>query len=317
MDNKLTNSNPTILDELLNVFWLRPETALWRSIDIEIMKDFDFSSPSLDLGCGDGIYSFIRGGGKFDMTFDAFQSVESIDHYFDKVDIYNSSTKINPLIIKNPEYQIDYAFDHKINLLEKGKTLGLYKNFVQGDANKKLPFNDDYFNSIFSNIIYWLDDPGTVFGEIYRILKPGGCCCVMLPNYNFKDFSFYYDYCVNQQNKKYQFLEYLDRGNMSMIKHVKNKEDWGKIIQNSGLEVISHKMHLSRTTIQIWNVGLRPLFPLLYKMVTNIDKEKIIEIKKEWIETLKLFIEPISRMDSELTQNTEPAFHCFILRKDI
>ena len=30
-----------VLKELLNVYWLRPETALWRAIDIEIMKDFE------------------------------------------------------------------------------------------------------------------------------------------------------------------------------------------------------------------------------------------------------------------------------------
>ena len=62
------------LRELLNVYWLRPETALWRSIDIEIMKDFEINGKSLDLGCGDGVLSFIRAGGKFDITFDDYQS---------------------------------------------------------------------------------------------------------------------------------------------------------------------------------------------------------------------------------------------------
>ena len=70
MDKKLPTT--TYLEELLSVFWLRPETALWRSIDIETMKDFEFFAPSLDLGCGDSIFSFIRAGGRFDITFDAF-----------------------------------------------------------------------------------------------------------------------------------------------------------------------------------------------------------------------------------------------------
>ena len=62
----------SILRELLNVYWLRPETALWRSIDIEIMKDFEIKGKSLDLACGDGILSFIRAGGKFDIAFNYF-----------------------------------------------------------------------------------------------------------------------------------------------------------------------------------------------------------------------------------------------------
>ena len=65
----------SILKELLNVYWLRPETALWRALDIETMKDFKVTGRSLDLGCGDGVLSFIRGGGKFDISFDDYQSI--------------------------------------------------------------------------------------------------------------------------------------------------------------------------------------------------------------------------------------------------
>jgi hypothetical protein len=50
-------------------------------------------------------------------------------------------------------------------------------------------------------------------------------------------------------------------------------------------------------------------------MVSNIDREKIIEIKKEWISTIKIFLEPVNKMDSELNKEIEPAFHCFILEK--
>ncbi len=52
-----------VLMKFLNAFWLRPETALWRTLDVESMRDFEFVSPSLDLGCGDGTFSFVRGGG--------------------------------------------------------------------------------------------------------------------------------------------------------------------------------------------------------------------------------------------------------------
>ena len=38
------------LKELLNVYWLRPETALWRAIDIEVMKNFDICGNTLDFG---------------------------------------------------------------------------------------------------------------------------------------------------------------------------------------------------------------------------------------------------------------------------
>lgn len=51
-----------ILKNFLNAYWLRPETAMWRALDAISMNDFEFLSPSLDLGCGDGVFSFLRGG---------------------------------------------------------------------------------------------------------------------------------------------------------------------------------------------------------------------------------------------------------------
>ncbi len=90
---KQSDSNP-YFDQFLSVFWLRPETALWRSIDTLAMRDFEFLEPSLDLGCGDGIFSFVRAGGCFDITFDAFQAVGKLDHFFDKVDIFDDYNSI-------------------------------------------------------------------------------------------------------------------------------------------------------------------------------------------------------------------------------
>ncbi len=306
------------LDQLLNVYWLRPETALWRSIDIRAMREFQFLSPSLDLGCGDGIFSFIRAGGRFDITFDAFQALSNLDSFFDKVDIFNSySGDLCPVIEKLVNYQIDFAFDHKENLLKKAKSLGLHKEFIVGDANKRLPFGDGSFNSVFSNIIYWLEDPAHSFLELSRILRPKGRCCVMLPNSTFPECSFYYDLYIRQKNDKFRFLEKLDRGRITdNIKHSKSYRDWLSIIECAGLTVRQHSMHLSKTTIQIWDIGLRPIFPLLYKMASGLQKEPLLDIKKQWIDTFSQFLDPIAAMDGELNPDTEPGFHCFILEKE-
>ena len=48
-------------ESLLNAHWLRPETAMWRAEDILSMKSMNikFKKKSLDLGCGDGIFTYI------------------------------------------------------------------------------------------------------------------------------------------------------------------------------------------------------------------------------------------------------------------
>jgi len=64
-----------ILKDFLNIYWLRPETAVFRSIDAVVMKDFVFQSPSLDFGCGDGLFSFLRAGGNLDPDFPQFYTI--------------------------------------------------------------------------------------------------------------------------------------------------------------------------------------------------------------------------------------------------
>ncbi|HSI43291.1 MAG TPA: class I SAM-dependent methyltransferase [Methylotenera sp.] len=307
----------TTFEELLNVFWLRPETALWREIDIRAMQPFSFISPSLDIGCGDGIFSFIRAGGKFDKQFDAFQAMSGLERFFDKVDVFDAfNEKISPIVTQIPHYQIDCGFDHKENLLSKASQLGLYKSLKQGDGNQNLPFSDDSFNSIFSNIVYWLNDPQDALKEISRILKPKGQLCLMLPNSTLPEYSFYNQLFVRTGDKKWAFLDKLDRGRFSdNIRQAKTHQVWEEMFSKAGLKVLQHRAHLSKVVVQTWDIGLRPLFPVLYKMAQAIPTTELSDIKSEWIATLRHFLEPLADMDEALSNESEPAFHCYILEK--
>jgi len=51
------------LKQYLNLFWLRPENGLLCTFKSEVMNDIGFESPSLDLSCGDGLFTFIHLGG--------------------------------------------------------------------------------------------------------------------------------------------------------------------------------------------------------------------------------------------------------------
>lgn len=307
----------TTFEELLNVFWLRPETALWREVDIRAMQRFNFKAPSLDLGCGDGIFSFIRAGGGFSSEFDAFRAMSGLDKFFDNVDVFDAfDDRVSPAVTHVPGYRIDCGFDHKANLLSKAGQLGLYESLKQGDANQKLPFPDESFNSIFSNIVYWLDDPQAVLKEIGRILRPGGQACLMLPNQTFPEFSFYNQLYVKTDDQKWAFLEKLDRGRFSdNIRQSRSHSAWEAMFNLAGLCVAAHKAHLSKTIVQTWDIGLRPMFPVLYRMAEAIPPDRLPDIKREWIATLRQFLEPLADMDDELSKQAEPAFHCYILEK--
>ena len=54
----------------LNVNWLRPESALWDALASSVISQIPILSPSLDLGSGNGSFSFITAGGTFSSKYD-------------------------------------------------------------------------------------------------------------------------------------------------------------------------------------------------------------------------------------------------------
>lgn len=265
---------------------------------------------------------FFGVGGVLSEAYDVFLDVDRLDEFFNNVDVYDSfhedvDNKFS--IIRPADGWINIGLDHKDNLMKKAERLGLYKEFVVSDANKKLPFEDNSLASVFSNIIYWLDSPEHVFKEIYRILRRSGRACVMLPNTSFLTASFYNShYVAKGKPEEFQFLELIDRGRASdNIKVVKTRKGWEEIICNAGFVIEECIPHLSKTLMQMWDIGLRPIFPFIKDMTDYMPKGDLLKLKKKWVylfETIGYSI--IMNDESEkLMQGEEHCFFCFIIRK--
>src|ERR1700730_12797869 len=100
--------NSALLRTFLEYYWLRPETAMWRALDCTALARFELRRPSLDLGCGDGTFSFIRAGGAYEPAYDAFFHVGGLHRFFEGEDIYDrfDVTAARPSIVKSSEYRI-------------------------------------------------------------------------------------------------------------------------------------------------------------------------------------------------------------------
>ncbi len=303
------------LYEFLNAYWLRPETALWRTVDVLTMSKVKFYGKSLDFGCGDGVFSFIRAGGTFKESFDVFQGAGQLDKFYENIDVYDHSLTKHIVTNKSPSYRINVGFDHKQTLLNKAKKLSFYDELILGDGNDKLPFNDNEFDTVFSNIVYWLDNLPSVLSELSRVLKPGGNIFLMLLDKNFVQSSYYYNYQVRNKVEGFEFLKLLDRGRVSSnIKISRTSDEWRDEITKSGLNIIEHKKHLSQRLLSIWDVGFRPIFPALAKATNKMSNEQRQEFKSDLINILKMYCEPL--IDLEKTREDDnKGFHFFHLSK--
>ena len=81
---------------------------------------------------------------------------------------------------------VDFAWveGHGMNADELAKNRRLDHHFVQNlNDNPRLPLEDRSFDAVLNTVsVQYLQQPEVVFGEIYRILKPGGLAIVSFSN---------------------------------------------------------------------------------------------------------------------------------------
>ena len=305
------------LTAFLNLFWLRPETALWRTLDCLALKDIPFEGPILDVGCGDGLFSFTRAGGAIDPAYDPFLQAGNLNQYFDNADIYDHYNKqaAVPSVVREPVYSIDLGLDHKSNLLMKAKSTGLYRNVQQHDLDTGLPEVDIKFKTIFSNMLYWLPNYRTTLKDIQSVLADDGRVVLTVPSETFRDYSFYQRLHVKTNDPQWQWLQLLDRGRSDSIKLCYSLDEWSEIFLEAGLSISHHRRYLSKTVLEAWDIGLRPLSPLLIEMSNKLDTTDRTSIKEKWVQSLIPLMEPLCELDWVTDHRSPPGFFMFVLEK--
>lgn len=301
------------LKQFLNLYWLRPENGLITTFKSKAFDDIKFESPSLDLSCGDGLFSFIHFGGSFEEDFDYFKSTKAKKFSHNSfIDIYDSFDKnYSVKIKKRPTIKIDYGTDWKQSLLKKASVLNFYNNLILHDNNKiPIPFEKNYFKTIHSNSIYWVNNVSNLLKEIHRILHPDGIAIleVMTP------------YHLETLKELEQFLSpkaitILDRKRRESMPGLVPFLKWKDLVlKNKFLIEDVRSVYPHKLIIELWNIGLRPISHLLIQMSESLSKEDRLRIKKEWVEIFFQLFKPLLYLKNSYVLEKDP-YICFILKK--
>ena len=279
-------------DELLSINWLRPESALFRFVETEILfaiKNKCLKYPMLDMGCGDGLFTSILFGGKINKKYDAYSAID-----FSQKDIYNNFRKIPADFFEKKPSRIGFGLDIKKNSALMASALKVYDQVKTGDA-RKLPFGNESVNSVFSNMIDDIknEDLITVFKEANRVLKPNGCLIFTTPTERFKEFLFYRnkaEAAIKKGNKAdyARFME-LDRGRSFWESRPMNL--WNTIFKETSFEMVGYTEYGNSDFVQFWDTGFRPFFSHLASL-RNALLENILYLpaKKVFMEIIREYI---------------------------
>lgn len=297
------------LNEQLNVYWLRPESALWTAVASYEISLLNIRQVDIDLGSGNGIFSFITAGGRFSEKFDWFLQADISSKRKNVFDNFNPEMSKEDFIKKAPDICYRVAFDKKKVMLDQARTLGWYNEYVEGDIAKPYPFDDESASTIFSNILYWIPDPHPAIKEVRRVLKKGGHLVLCLPDPMFLNF------CLTYQShlKEYKWLYSLNRKRSDCMKRYYRLADIKSLADLYDFKLIYHKMYLSRELLTFWDIGLRPLIRPLIKMVGFLTEKERLEVKRDWVDQLKEDLAPI--VEREISTNSPKGYHLCVLEK--
>lgn len=302
------------LRQYLNVFWLRPENALFRSLQCQALAEVEFEQPSLDLNCGDGVSSFLMGGGEFEQSFDVFGATDDLDDFFENEDIYNAVPGgYDPDIAKRPDFEFTVGNDIKPNLLKKAAALDYYDELIEHDNNEPLPFEDDRFRTVFGNSIYYIDELELHLDEIQRVMHPDGKGVFALFTEHVHDF-------LRRLSNKYEselgtnLIEMIDRGRSDNHERLYDDEGWTRKLNDAGFEVVERKQTVSWWHVNMWHIGLRPISPHLIRMAYGLPLDQRLSVKADWLDTWEGLLKPFAERGFDFGRETLPPELVYVVR---
>lgn len=305
-----------LVKEFLNINWLRPECVIWSAKAAQLLRGYFPRNPSLDIGCGNGLTMFLAAGGGLDIQYDWFINAAT-EGFLEGRDIYDSDAGvgISEYISRKPSHFMDCGVDHKKNLISQaGQLSGFYRKTLTADAQRDLRslFRKGEFLDVYSNILYWLDNPEDVINDVFHLMRPGGRFIACAPRRVFFENRFSFKH--REAGPLSGILKLLDRGRSDSYRTEATDEALAGYCEAAGFKLISRENYVSPTTLMVWDIGLRPLSPVLISMANSFSPEMRLSKKKEFMELLMVYLRELWKLE-ENAPREKMAFSQLVFQK--
>lgn len=303
------------LDAFLNLLWLRPESAVLCACHAQVLARYlSLRSPGrmAELCCGDGTFSFILLGGRFAPDWDAFQATAAFRRTGGGNDIFDHfDESYRPEIQEPPRRPVDLGVDLRPSMLQRAGTLGHYRELRAHDLAEPLVVDQHGFNTVLLlQSINHLPDPGLAASSLYAAAGDEGMAYVTTYDPSFCEF-----YTRLDRQFAPEWVGLVERNMRQAWPVLLNVDEWTRLFRKAGFGAIEVIPLLSRRFAPVWNVGLRPIAPLLIRMrelARSRDRLALAELKSEWV---SLFLELAAPFAAPAPTVNEAGTHLFVLSR--
>lgn len=298
--------------QYLNIYYLKPFDAINDTLtSYLIFQNTKFKKNYVEIGSGDGMFSYIMHGGKFSLNFDRY-----IDVDLDNQDIFDTHKKkinINPGFknLIRPSLSIDARANHVKKISEIGFSKKVLNFRLENLHLKKISSNFIFFYTA-----HGINNLEKCIKSSAKILKKNGKMVILVyDKYVEKHFV-----CYNIGKKKFfisNFFKKLDNGRYREIsKYSRSLSDWEKLFKKYNLKVEKRISGLSGLAWKFYDIQSRPILKILIIFFNFFPKPLRTILKFFWMVSIFPFLLIFFALFSNLIiNNKHNCYHVFQLQK--
>jgi len=306
-----------IFSRLLTAMWLRPERALYEAhILSKVSKLITpyLESNSLEFGCLDGVPTFCMVGGVFSDEFDDYFGINRVSNesvsnekitahplQFRPDDFFEDflETPVLPIVRAAPKHKFDLGVSFKDSHIQRAQRLGTYTQLWKQSLSDSLPVDDSSLGLVYAPMLFWLDvnELRSTIKELSRCTEKGGRLVTAFPKEGYERNLLLGKFA----NFPSEWRREIDGGSSKKLTGINlGVAELEKLFWECGYASETIEEAVPIRVAQVYEIGFRAMFPVFLTMRESLARLKdnsLLEIKTNWIATVKDFLTPLCHVD--------------------
>lgn len=265
-------SSASFLRRYLQMYWLKPFDAVNDAANAWALRQFPWEEPILEVGGGDGVFSFIMHDGEFALTEDRYDQADP-DRAGDLFDVYRNGYPLR--ITREASRSYLAGVDLKPSHVLKARQTRLYR-WLGVAAPEPLPFESGAFKTVFLYFPHGLKERGSVLDygrvlrEIRRVLRPDGTLLMTAVNQTISECFVCYPWqrvCARRSWQKLSnYFQRLDAGRYEEIVGLgRTPDEWRVMLESSGFRLEEAWTQVSPLAWRVYDIQTRPVLKALIR----------------------------------------------------